>query len=294
MSDDDRIWWLLRAGPDGALADDVLAAEAVTVGGGDRLGDFREDADAFLADDSAVGRAAATFLGLVDDGMAAGDVAVVHDGDRVVGVGEVGEPTYEPDPGFTHVSDGVADDHHYRRPVEFYDWGTPVRVEDLPERFRAGGEAPVVGEEPLTWFGSRADRGGLLEAFETAVREADRSRPRGRFGPETAEEMVAWLYYNAASLGYDDPRRDVDTGAGVADLVATADDGDAVLVVEKDEADDSDVGRLLATLDAHRESAGDAEALLVAEAFTDGARRAARAAGVELRTFSVSVSLDEP
>jgi hypothetical protein len=301
--DAETAWWCLKAGRGGVLEDDWLDRRFVSVGWGDEGPDYREhDPASFRERDPSHRNQLSKFMGCHDEGMQTGDVVIAYAPEKgnVSGVGRVGEPKYDPDRTFRHLTEEQAaqaqvDDHYYWRPVSWFDWGTPVAVSHLSRRFQVNGRDQIPTPATLYRFGTLASDDDRIETLVEEIHAAETvdSSP-DEFGPDRETEIQEWVVANARELGLVNPRREVKTDVGRIDVLAEDDNSEVVVELKRGRAGDRAIGQLLGYMGARRnDSSTPVRGLLIAESFTPRAREAASIIEtVSLFEFDVTTSVN--
>lgn len=294
------MWWRLKAGRDGVLEDDWLDRGIVTIGWGMHVGDFREMSPSEFRDDDPDGQAS-KFIGHHDEGMASGDVVIVYAPSKghISGVGKVGEPKYDEDVSWRYLSEEEAQeagvvDHYYWRPVEWFDWGTPVAVSDLSQRYQVNGPDQIPTPGTLSRFGTLAEDTDRIKPLVEELYECETvDTSGGGFGPEKESQIQDWVVNNIKTLDLFNPRKEVRTSVGRVDVLAESEEGEAIIEIKQGRAGDRALGQLLGYVGARQEEIGeDVEGILVAEAFTSRLQVAASAIeSIRLFEFRVSTEL---
>lgn len=301
----DAVWWRLKAGREGVLEDDWIDRSIVTTGWGRSAPDYPpESPEDFVEEDSSPNKQLSKFVGLHSDGMSEGDIVIVYAPGKghVSGVGEVGEVRFDPEQSFRYLNSEEEEeyqvaDHHFIRPVEWFDWGTPVLLNDLPRRFQVQQKDQIPTPPTLQPFGTLETDRERIEALQTAVTSAETISSEGEgFGPDQEDQIQQWVAENIRQLGGYNSRREVGTQVGRIDVLAETEGGEIVIEVKQGRAGDRALGQLLGYLACRRQEKVDQEVkgLLVAESFTQRMKMAVEAVdGVDLRQFTVETSLNQ-
>lgn len=301
--DVDTMWWLLNAGRDGVLERDWLEQDIVTTGWGG-VGDFSKyDRDGFQNEDPSDQYVLSKFVGYHEEGMTEGDVVIAYAPVKghVVGIGKVGEIRYDEDHSWIHLDEQRAIeakvvDHYYQRPIDWFDWGTPVKVTELSKRFQVHGADQLTTGITLNRYGTLATHQDRIETLVEEVIQCEPIKPtRDVFGPQDESGIQEWIVNNIRELGLEKPKTEVHTSVGRMDVLATSEDGETIIEIKHGTAGDSALGQLLGYIGARREeSSTSVNGILVADGFTSRVKKAVRGQeAVELYEIKVDVSLEK-
>lgn len=302
--EDDAMWWRLKAGRGGVLEDDWLERGIVSTGWGIDSGDFREMSPSeFREQDPDDQYQPSKFIGYHDEGMQPGDVVIAYAPSKghVSGVGKVGEAKYDEARSWRYLSEEEAEeaqvvDHHYWRPVEWFDWGTPVAVSDLSQRYQVNGSDQIPTPGTLSRIGTLTEDADRIEQLIEEIYECETvDTSGGGFGPERESQIQDWVVSNIRRLDFFNPRKEVQTSVGRVDVLAESEDGEAVIEIKRGRAGDRALGQLLGYVGSREDESGsDVEGILIAEGFTSRVRMAASGIdNVSLFEFSVTTELRE-
>jgi hypothetical protein len=301
---EDATWWRLKAGREGVLEDDWLDRNIVTTGWGDGAPKFpADDPEEFVTSDTSSGKQLSKFVGYHSNAMSSGDIVVVYAPGKghVSGVGRVSDIEFDPEQSFRYLTPDEAKqykvaDHYFIRPVEWFDWGTPVLLSDLPKRFQVQQKDQIPTPPTIQPFGTLETHRERIESLEEAVMNAETISPtQDGFGPEQENQIQQWIADNIRQLNGYNPRREVGTPVGRIDVLADTETGELVIEVKQGRAGDRALGQLLGYLACRKEEKGeiDVEGMLIAEDFTERVKMAVTALEhVELRRFSVQTILE--
>ena len=282
-------WWRITAGENGSLAVDWHEQDIVTVGWADTVGDFREQsAEEIVEKDDEAGAEGqvARFLGMTKDGdgMREGDTVIVYAPKPkgiVLGVGEVGEPEYVEDPDLPY------DYHRYHRSVTWYDWG-PVRLNDLPSDC----PQPYTPKTLVKFHGSREDlESGIKSASKIPTEDIESVLSLG----SDENDMHLWVMRNLQKLDEDISVTEHERSlpVGKMDILAEDSDGWVVIEIKKSEAGDDPVGQLKGYMnDLRRETDRNVRGILIAEEFTERAKRMKDENDMELYQLKLNPSFE--
>jgi Holliday junction resolvase-like predicted endonuclease len=266
-------YWRMTAGEVGELATDWIEKDVVTTAWANEIGDFREQSTDELiknSQESGTRRQVERFLGMTKegDGMSEGDVVIAYAPSpfkMVIGVGEVDKPEYEESPNL------VLEDHKYQRSVTWYDWGTPVRISDLPS-----GCPQVYTPRTLAEFHQSRDdiESGIKKADKVPTEELESVLSLG----SDESDMDRWVMRNLQKLDSDISFNQHESSVSVGDIDILAEDANGWVVIEnkKGEAGDKAVGQVTGYISAiKQETNTDARGILIAEEFKSRVKQAA-------------------
>lgn len=300
--DEATTWWCLKAGRGGVLEDDWLDQNIVTTGWGDSAGDFRNvEPEKFRESDPSPQNQLSKFVGYDDDGMEAGDVVIAYAPEKghVTGFGKVENVRFDEDRTWRYLTEEEAKeakvaDHFYWRPVNWFDWGTPVSVSDLSSRFHVKGADQLPTPPTLNRYGTLRTKRDRIETLVQEANEAETVEPStDGFGPEKESQIQNWVAENIRALNLFNPRKEVQTSVGDIDILADSENGETVIEIKRGRAGDRALGQLLGYMGARtKESESPVEGLLVAEDFTPRVQGSVSALdSVSLYIFDVNTSL---
>jgi RecB family endonuclease NucS len=301
--DVDATWWRLKAGREGVLEDDWIDRNIVTTGWGNSAPEYpADDPSSFVDSDPSPRQQLSKFLGYHPEGMSDGDVVVVYAPGKghISGVGKVGEIRFDPEQSFRYLSseeeeEYMVADHFFIRPIEWFDWGTPVLLTELPNRFQVQQEDQIPTPPTVQTFGTLKSDRDRIEALREAVTNAETISPTEEgFGPEQEDQIQQWIVNNIRQLGGYNPQREEGTRVGRIDVLAETDDGELVIEVKQGRAGDRALGQLVGYLACRQDVNPDIEVqgLLIAEDFTERVKMAVQVVdAVELRQFRVRTSI---
>lgn len=300
---EDATWWRLKAGRGGVLERDWVDRNIVTIGWGNNAPDFPSVSPSdFVENDPSSGNQLSKFVGYHSEGISEGDVVVVYAPSKghVSGVGKVGEIQHKPEQSFQYLSPEEEEeykvaDHYFIRPVDWFDWGTPVLLNDLPTRFQVQEEDQIPTPPTLQRFGNIDSERDRIESLRDAVKGAETIEPsKGGFGPEQEAQIQEWVTDNIRQLGGYNARREVGTQVGRIDVLADTDDGEVVIEIKRGRAGDRALGQLLGYVSRRQEEVdeGEVRGLLIAENFTKRVKIAVeKVDNVGAKKFNVETNL---
>ncbi len=232
-----------------------------------------------------------TFAGVREDGenMGKGDIVVVLGSGTVLGVAEVGE--------YEYVEEGIEDsgDYPYKRDAE-YSFKGPVRIRDLSEKFRQGGEYSL--HLPSTLM--RCDIPDelleeLLNELESKEKADVEKNPFIDFSEESLQEYIEDNY---PEIREDilELKREYSTAVGDADFLCELKSGGYLVIETKiGTAGDSAVGQILGYMNAIRKAKPgmDVEGVIIAEDFTPRVRSAVLSDSIDLWKFRAKLEFQK-
>ena len=222
--DEDTNWWRIKAGRGGVLEDDWLDRNIVTTGWGERGPTPSEvgNPEEFLKNDPSHHNQLSKFAGYDDPSMQEGDVVIAYAPEKghISGIGTVGELSFDEERTFRYLTteeaeEAQVEDHYYWRPVSWFDWGTPVRVPDLPMRFQVNGKDQIPTPGTIDQYGTISTDSDRIRTLAREVHDAETVEVTGGgFGPERESQIQDWVVKNIRELDLYNPRIEKRTDAG--------------------------------------------------------------------------------
>lgn len=293
--------WKIRAGRSGKYWESWKKNSIITIGWD--VGDLRdlnwEETKEILEEkypDSSPGITAGqmrTVAGVREEdekNVKVGDIVVVLGEATVLGIANVvGE--------YKYVKDGIEENktHTYQRYVEYLFEG-PVRIRDLPERFRLGGEYSLHLVSTINEFGNASEE--VINELLEILKELEKVSGEETFIEFSEGSLQDYIERNYKELNEDivELEGEYPTPVGNADFRCETKNGEILVIETKiGTANDSAVGQILGYMNAIRQDlkGQKVRGLIIAEGFTERVKSAVKSDDLRIKKFYAKLEFQD-